>query len=854
MTRIYGVLFFQRAEIIPTLPVQDNACEGKWYYTFLCGSTHLSHLIHLNRLSPMCYCLRQLKFLITILFFCCFLTTVSIAQSILHGTITNIKDGTPVRGASITIENSLLTSITDVEGHFTIKIKNETDLQAVISHVSFEKKKIALSISSENKISLEPKIYLADEVTIYSTRVDKKTGAAFNNISKEELAKVNLGQDLPILLNNLPSVVTTSDAGGGVGYTGIRVRGNDASRVNVTINGIPINDAESHQVYWVDLPDLASSVDNIQFQRGLGSSTNGAGAFGASLNLQTTKISQSPYGSLSSSFGSFNTNKNSVAFGTGVLNNHFTVDGRMSLINSDGYIDRASSALRSLYLSGGYYDSKQFLRAVIITGKERTYQAWYGISQDSVATNRTYNPAGEYYDALGNAHYYNNQTDNYQQDYYQLFYSRTLTPNITANVGLHYTKGKGYYEEFKQDESFGSYGLNNLIFGTDTVDHTNLLRRKWLSNDFYGATWSFDYSKNSLDIKFGGAGNKYIGRHYNEIIAATISPIQTFPYTYYDDTANKTDVNFYLKSDYHFNKKLTVTLDLQERIVNYDFSKLLPAGTDNAKLNFFNPKIGFNYSFNNKNEIYFYVGAGHKEPIRDDYLVSTINSRPQPESLVDYETGYNFAGNQLAFSVNGYFMNYQNQLILTGKINDVGEYIRENVKDSYRAGVETQVTYKFTKDFSFNGNITVSENKIKSFTEYVDDYDGGQQYVNNYENTTISFSPSTIVAGSLNYKLLKNIDLNLNTKYVGKQYLDNSTNESRKIDGYFVTNFRTNYSLPVKGLRSLEFSLMINNIFSELYNANGYSYSGYISGKRSDYNFYYPQAKLNWLGGVTIKF
>ena len=802
----------------------------------------------------MNYFLRQSHSFFSLVICCCFLTTASFAQSIIHGTITNSKDGTPVRGASITIENSLLSSTTDDEGHFTIKIKKETNLQAIISHLSFEKKKIALSISSENKISLEPKIYLADEVTIYSTRVDRKTGAAFNNISKEELAKENLGQDLPTLLNNLPSVVTTSDAGGGVGYTGIRVRGNDASRVNVTINGIPVNDAESHQVYWVDLPDLASSVDNIQFQRGLGSSTNGAGAFGASLNLQTIKISQAPYGSLSSSFGSFNTNKNSVAFGTGVLNNHFTIDGRMSMINSDGYIDRASSALRSLYLSGGYYDSKQFLRAVIITGKERTYQAWYGIPQDSVATNRTYNPAGEYYDASGNIQYYNNQTDNYQQDYYQLLYSRTLTPNITANIGLHYTKGKGYYEEFEQDASFGDYSLENPIFGTDTIDQTNLVRRKWLSNDFYGATWSFYYSKNSLDVTFGGAANKYVGRHYNEIIAATISPFQTFPYNYYDDTANKTDINFYLKSDYHLNKKLTVTLDLQQRTVNYDFSKLLPVGTDNAKLNFFNPKIGFNYSFNNKNEIYFYVGAGHKEPIRDDYLASTINSRPQPESLVDYEAGYNFDGNQLSFSVNGYYMNYQNQLILTGKINEVGEYIRENVKDSYRAGVETQVTYKFTKDFSFNGNFTISENKIKSFTEYVNDYDGGEQHANIYKNTNISFSPARIIAASLNYKLLKNIELNFNTKYVGKQYLDNTANESRRIDGYFVSNIRSNYTFPVKGLRSLEFSLMINNIFSELYSANGYSYSGYISGKRTDYNFYYPQAKLNWLGGVTIKF
>ena len=778
----------------------------------------------------------------------------SYAQNILQGTIKNAKDNTPVVGANIKLNDTFNSTTTDVAGHFIFKSLKDKNYTASVSHLSFETKTISLNSTAENNFNLDAKIYLAEEVTINASRVDKNSGAAFNNISKEDLAKNNLGQDLPILLENLPSVVVTSDAGTGVGYTGIRVRGNDASRVNVTINGIPVNDAEAHLVYWVDLPDIAASTDNIQFQRGLGSSTNGAGAFGASLNLQTTKITQNPYGSVSSSFGSFNTNKNSVSFGTGVLNNHFTIDGRMSMINSDGYIDRATSALRSMYLSGGYYDSKQFLRAVIITGKEKTYQAWYGVTQDSINTNRTYNPAGEYSDSNGNKHYYDNQTDNYQQDYYQLFYSRTINSSLTANVGLHYTRGKGYYEEFKPASKFIDYGLPNFDLNGATIDSADITRRKWLSNDFYGSTFSLDYSKNAWDIKLGGAENKYVGQHYNEVIAASILPTGTYPFRYYDDTANKTDVNFYLKTVYKVSSKLSATIDLQQRMINYTYSKLPENGAANAKLNFFNPRVGLSYQLNSKNDFYFYVGQGHKEPVRDDYLASTLSTRPQSEKMIDYEAGYSYENAKLILSFNGYYMNYQNQLILTGKINDVGEYIRESVPNSYRAGIETQVMFQLTKDLRLSANMTVSQNKIKTYTEYVVDFYTWEQHPITYSNTDISFSPKIISAAAVNYKLLKNINLAVTTKYVGKQYLDNTTSDLRKLDSYFVTNFRGSYSVPIKGLRSLELTLMLNNIFSEVYSANGYSYSDYNSGNRIGYNFYYPQATLNWLAGVTIKF
>ncbi len=779
---------------------------------------------------------------------------LTFAQNTLQGTVSSEKDQSPVSGAIVRMSNSYANTITDAVGHFAIKGIATGTYEISISHVAFETKTISISTVSENKISIQPKVYLADEITINATRADQKSGAAFTNITKEDLEKNNLGQDLPVLLNSLPSVVVTSDAGNGVGYTGIRVRGNDPTRVNVTINGVPVNDAESHQVYWVDLPDIASSTDNIQFQRGLGNSTNGAGAFGASINLQTTKISQAAYGSINSSFGSFNTNKNTLSFGTGILNNHFTIDGRMSLINSDGYIDRATSTLHSFSLSGGYYDSKQFIRAVVISGKEKTYQAWYGISQDSLSSNRTYNPAGEYYDAFGNLRYYDNQTDNYQQDYYQLFYSRTINKNLTANVALHYTKGKGYYEEFKPMASFSDYGLADVAIGDTTISASDLIRQKWLSNDFYGATWSFDYNKESLDLKFGGAANNYVGRHYNKIISAAIYPASIFPFTYYDDEATKTDVNFFLKATYDVSKKLSLTGDLQQRIVNYNFSKNSLDGTAEATLNFFNPKGGITYQLSSKHKFYFFAGLGHKEPVRDDYLVSTITTRPDAESMIDYEAGYNYKVKKLAITINAYYMNYQNQLILTGKINDVGEYVRENVKNSYRAGIETEIQYQFTKDLFVKANFTLSENKIKEYNEYTYDADTYDQIINSYKNTTIAFSPSIISAMELNYTLLKNIQFAVATKYVGKQYLDNTTNENSILDSYFLTNFSGSYKIPIKGIKSLELKFMLNNIFDKMYSANGYTYNDYSGTTRNDYNYYYPQAGINWMAGITLKF
>ena len=783
-----------------------------------------------------------------------FLAASIFAQNNLTGTILDSKDLKPVSGAVVRLKDSFVGTTTDQQGKFFFTKMPEAAFEVVVSHIAYETQTQTIATSSENTIRLELKVYLADEITINATRVDPRTGAAFTNITKEELERNNMGQDLPVLLSNLPSVVVTSDAGNGVGYTGIRVRGNDPTRVNVTINGIPVNEAESHQVYWVDLPDIASSTDNIQFQRGLGTSTNGAGAFGASINLQTTKISQSSYGAISSSFGSFNTNKNTVSFGTGVMNKHFTIDGRLSMINSDGYIDRATSSLRSFSLSGGYYNEKEFIRAVIISGKEKTYQAWYGISEEQVKLDRTYNPAGEYTDANGNLRYYENQTDNYQQDYYQLFYSRTLSNRLTANLALHYTKGDGYYEEFKPLADLGDYGSGNIVIGDSTIAQTDLIRRKWLSTDYYGATWSFDYKLNSLELKLGGGIYNYEGRHFNEIISAGIFPASTFPFTYYDDNSTKSDVNVFMKATYSMNDKLTLIGDLQERIVKYNFSKLIPDANNNTDLNFFNPKAGITYKLSGKNQVYFFAGLGHKEPVRDDYLTSTPSTRPDAESMIDYEAGYKYTGNKTSAVINGYFMDYQNQLILTGNINDVGEYIRENVKDSYRAGIEIELGYVISKKIILNANLTLSENKIKAYHEFVYDYDTDALRMNTYDNTTIGFSPSVISGAELTYIPVKSLRLNANTKFIGKQYLDNTGNEDRSLNSYFLMNLGGSFSPVIKGLKSLEFKIQVNNILNEMYSSNGYTFSDYSSNQRTDYNYYYPQAGLNWMAGMVLRF
>ncbi len=690
------------------------------------------------------------------------------------------------------------------------------------------------------------KINALNEVVVSSTRANQKMGMAFTNVYQKELAKQNLGQDLPFLLNQLPSVVVNSDAGAGIGYTGIRIRGTDPTRINVTLNGIPYNDSESQGTYWVNMPDFASSAQSIQVQRGVGTSTNGAGAFGASININTLNFQKEASGESNVSIGSFNTIKTNLLATTGLLNNRFVVDARLSRINSDGYIDRASSALKSFYVSAGYYHKDNFIRLNIFSGHEKTYQAWEGVPQALLQTQRTYNP-----------YTYDNQVDNYQQDHYQLISSFKLNNRWTFNPTLHYTKGKGYYEQYREDQRLSSYGLLPVIIGGDTIKNTNLIRRKWLNNDFYGITYSFDYhSGKKLTANIGGGWNQYDGHHYGEIIWSQYASNSDIRYRWYHSYALKTDFNIYAKAYYQLNEALNFYGDLQVRTVAYDMNGIGDKRQDitqKSNYQFLNPKFGLNYQLSNNAALYASYAVGNKEPSRQDF-VDNAPKAPLAEQLHDLEAGYRVSKKQWSMEANIYWMNYKNQLVLTGQVNGVGEAIRVNVPHSYRAGLELVGGIQINPKWKLSANATFSQNKIKHFTETIVNYDGEADKVTHYQKTDISFSPNLIAGGQLSFNPTKNLELTWLSKYVGKQYMDNTSNNDRSLDAFFVNDLRVSYSIYPKIVKELNFSLLVNNIFNHLYEPNGYTYSYIYDRQVTTENFYYPQAGTNFLLAVRVKF
>ncbi len=721
------------------------------------------------------------------------------------------------------------------------------------------------------------------EVVVRSTRATNKTGMAFSTIREKELKKQNLGQDIPFLLNQMPSVVVTSDAGAGVGYTGIRVRGSDATRVNVTINGVPYNDSESQGVYWVNMPDFASSVSSIQVQRGVGTSTNGAGAFGASVNVNTLKYSDEPFAEINTSVGSFSTLKTNVMASTGLMNKHFVLDARLSRIASDGFVDRASSDLKSFYVSGGFYDKENFVRLNVFSGKEVTYQSWYGVPESLAKGDR----AGfdefidrNYYDEsfanelwtagrTYNWYQYDNEVDNYQQDNYQLVSSFKLGQNWRFNPTLHYTYGRGYYEQFKDGEAFADYGLEDVSIGETIIDETDLIRRKWLNNHFYGAVWSLDYEGNSkLTGSVGGGWNRYEGDHFGEIIWAQFASNSSIRDRWYENKGIKTDFNVYAKGFYQFTSAFNGYLDLQYRTVGLDIdgtADALQTVKTSDQFNFFNPKVGVNLDINKSSSAYASFAVGNKEPSRQDIVDATslapcpdladcAQQGPRPENLQDFELGYRYLSKATQVQINGYFMNYKDQLVLTGAINNVGESIRVNVPESYRAGVEFQAAQQLGSKLLINANLTLSQNKIKNFTEVVVSYDGETpNAVNQYQDTDIAFSPSVIAGGSVSFMPANGLEIALLPKYVGKQYLDNTSNENRVIDPFFVNDLRFNYTLNPSWAKEIGFSFLVNNLFNTEYESNGYTYSYLYYGQITE-NFLYPQAGTNFLAAVKLKF
>ena len=676
---------------------------------------------------------------------------------------------------------------------------------------------------------------------VKSIRVSETSPFAKTNLNKEAITKVNLGQDLPFLVQNTPSVVVHSDAGTGIGYTGLRIRGTDGTRINVTLNGIPYNDAESSMTYFVDLPDFSSSVNSIQIQRGVGSSTNGAGAFGATMNLSTNSYKPSAYLSFNNSVGSFNSLKNTLQLGTGLIKNHITIDGRLSNISSDGYMDRASSKLNSFYVSGTYWGDHSSLRLNVFSGKEKTYQSWYGVPEALLATNRTYNPAGmEKADAP-----YENQTDNYTQKHYQLFYNKQVNKYFKWSTAAFLTKGKGYYEEYKAAVNMEDYIFPaNPLFNNVTPD---IIRRRWLGNNFYGQIASILYEKDKNELTIGGGWNQYNGEHYGVLPYPNIIPIKS-AIPYYTNNATKKDYNFYTKWQYSLTTHLKSFFDLQYRKVAHTMNGFdnNPKLINESNFDFFNPKAGLSYIQKNTN-YYTSIAVAHKEPNRDDYETGVMQ-KPKQEVLYDWETGIQHKHTKYSWGVNLYYMYYKDQLVLTGKINDVGAYTRTNVPKSYRAGIEFEAALKINKYLTSNGNITFSKNKIDQFTEYFDNYDTYNQKAIDHKNTDITLSPNTTAAHTINYSPNEQWQVIFTSKYVSKQYLDNTQNESRMLNSYFVNDVNFLWKFITKKSWNANLQFYIVNLFDHLYEPNGYTYCYIYGGITTTSNNYFPMAGRNyWL-------
>ena len=776
---------------------------------------------------------------------CYFLLTQTLGAQNVVGKVTDAGTGAPIPSATIELDH--FSAVANDSGKFGIRIPPGTH-RIRITAIGFRPYEGNIEPSDrETVFSLHRINLFMQPVEVTATRAGEKAPFTKTNISKKEIERLNLGQDLPFILNQTPSVVINSDAGNGIGYTGIRIRGSDATRINMTINGIPYNDAESQGLFFVNLPDLASSVNNIQVQRGVGTSSNGAGAFGATMNFSTNEVNTNSYGEINNSAGSFNTWKHTLKVGSGLINDHFTLDARLSKISSDGYIDRAATDLQSVYLSGAYLNDKTSIRVNVLSGKEKTYQAWYGVLESDLASNRTVNYAGmEKPDEP-----YKDETDNYRQDHYQLFVNHQFNDNLTFNTALFLTQGKGYYEQYKASENFAEYGLPHFVLDNDTVTQTDLIRQLWLDNNFYGGIFSANYKSLKDQLTFGGGWTRYDGNHYGHIIwAETGIPAN---YRWYDLDAYKTDLNVYSKYQRKLSNHFEVFADVQYRRVLYD----LGGFRDNPSLNsrniyqFVNPKFGVTYSVQDY-QVYASYSIGNKEPNRDDFEAGQ-QQQPKPERLHDIELGIEEKNSSYQWGATLYYMKYRDQLVLTGKVNDVGAYTRTNIPESYRFGIELQGSTGITDWLNASANVTWSRNSIKNFTEFYDDYDNGGQKSIQHGSTDISFSPSVVAGATITVIPFRNAEIASLSKYVSRQYLDNTSDITRSLEPYYVQDVRLAYTLKNVVFKETNLVLLVNNLFNKRYEPNGYTFSYLAGGELTTENYYYPMAGINFMAGLNIK-
>ncbi|HEY5510506.1 MAG TPA: TonB-dependent receptor [Prolixibacteraceae bacterium] len=787
------------------------------------------------------------------------------AQYSLQGKVIN-QSGETLPGATIRVENQKKAMATDSRGEFKFDGIKDSLCSLEVSYIGYHNYKSKLNLNQgDNRITvtLEAADIMTEAVIVSATRAGNKTPIAYSNLDVSKMPEKHTGQDLPFLLSLTPSLVATSDAGTGIGYTNFRIRGSDANRINVTVNGIPLNDAESHAVYFVDLPDFASSTENIQVQRGVGSSTNGAGAFGGTVNVQTSNLNPKSYAGWSTAAGSFRTLKNTVRIGSGLIGGKFIFEARLSKIASDGYIDRAASDLRSIYLTGAYLTKNTLLKAIFLSGKEKTYQAWYGVPSDKLQNDRTYNPAGIIIGKNGEVSFYDNETDNYQQDHYQLHYTHQFSNKLSTNISFHYTYGRGYYQEYRQDQSLSSYLMNPVVVGNSVIDTTDLVRRKWLDNDFYGAIGSLSYKSEKTELIAGTAWNTYSGDNFGRVIENILWEKYNGPlaidHEYYRSKGIKKDYNAFVKMNYQLSPRLSVYADVQYRHIDYRID-----GVDENQRNltqthlfdFLNPKAGAYYTLNDRNSFFFSYGNAHREPNRSNYT-DADPSKPVPtqEKLHDFELGYKGTIKRYNVGINLYRMIYKDQLILTGRINDVGSAIMTNVPESYRTGIEYTGKVSISKRLSWEHHVTLSRNKIKGFVEYVDDWDHwGEQIINNLGTTDIAFSPSLVAGSNILWQTTKNLAINFQTTRISKQYLDNTSSTDRSLNAYTINNLRFSYTLHKKAVKNWAFYAHVNNLFNKQYESNGWVYSYYSEGSRQKMDGYFPQAGRNLLLGMSIEF
>jgi iron complex outermembrane recepter protein len=814
-----------------------------------------------------------MKKIIVLLLLWVLVISTAMAQFSLKGRVTD-QEGKPLSGAHVVLSGTFYGTSSITDGSFLFDHLKAGKYTLITTFIGFEEHKQEMEVDQNREVSitLHPALYYTGEVVVKAIRAGEKTPMAYTNLSQENLQGKNLGQDLPYLLQQTPSLVATSDAGTGIGYTGFRVRGTDMNRMNVTVNGIPLNDAESHSTFFVDQPDLVSSANVIQIQRGAGTSSSGGAAFGATINLQTLALKPDPYAELMSSAGSFNTFKGALSAGTGLISHHFSLDTRVSGIRSDGFIDRAFSDLKSMFGSAGYFSESSIVKVIAFTGWEETYQAWNGVP--SVRLNNDL-PGMKLYETQGlystdetarmiasnsrtfNLYNYKNQIDHYRQNNYQLHFSHRFSHVFNMNIALHYTFGKGYYEQFKANQKFSDYHLlKPLVNGTE-ISRTDLVRRKWLDNDFFGTVFSLNYSGKKADFSWGGGWNNYTGHHFGKIIWGQFLGAISPDHEWYRNEGVKSDFNLYGKMNYRITSGLNLFTDLQVRSISYEIG-----GTDDDlrqlefqhDYSFFNPKVGLFYQLNSGMDLYASYARAHREPNRDNFVDTPPGGKlPGFETLNDMEAGWNFRSSSVIAGASLYYMFYNNQLVLTGQINDVGAPVMTNVDNSHRAGIELTGGISLSRSIRWDGNITLSRNKIKAFTEYVDDWDTWNQQTFSLGTTDLAFSPGITGNSQLSWKPGK-FSLSLATSYTGKQFIDNTASADRILNAYWVNHLHMEYKLPSRLFSKISLVLQVNNLLNEEYESNAWVYSYFLGGKRYKMDGYFPQAGRNYLAGVSLSF